>query len=485
MKLVCMLALCSLLSACSGTQSTKEEIEPAVAAMALASPSPLEQRSLTHEVISVDQPTSGSDPQEKPFSTKTSISKEILVPSQPVDYRETIKFINAKKSIISDSTRVPLNGLYTRILLENKLTGSNCDKDNGCISKLINYEKRRYLARLFSSRRVVLNASANINVQAYSASIPLLTISEISSSEVGESWERAKVYTKGDEPLFLVPPSSTSGSLVLTFKGSEDRTINSSRALDIAIGTLGILSPQSQLLTSLNKKSITDKAKAIDSAISKSFSEALSESIVLELVLDSWNKDDTYVLTMNLPQDKTDWEADSDQMAKVGIWTLKFDAPRVSAFYPIFICGDEDASFGKPNCQINYENARNAVYKEFLSKRDYFRVLDAPLYQINDSEKISVGRIMSELTSVKRLNDTSYIKALDNPKNNEKLVDVIQACSDIARKSSELGLSAVDSSLIVYSTFMASSMVKIPSSKWLERLPLLSSCQLAVEGIYN
>lgn len=418
-------------------------------------------------------------------TTHQSTGDLIYVPNQPVDYRETIKFIDAKKIINLNAPRIPLNGLYTRVLLENNLTSSECNPKEGCTSKILNYKKRNFLSRFFSSTRVALSASANVNVQAYSASIPLLTITEISSSEVGESWERTKVYTKGDEPLFLVPPSSTSGSLVLSFKGSEDKTLNSSKALDVAIGTVGILSPQSQLLTSLNKKSIMDKSKAIDNAISKSFSEALSESIVIELVLDSWNNKDKYQLTMNLPQDKTDWEADIGSMAKVGIWTLRLDAPRVSAFYPVFICNNDKSNLIKANCEVSYEDARDAVYKEFLRNGDYFRVLDAPLYQINDTEKISVATIISELSSVKRLNDTSYISALDNLDDREKFADVTQACSDIARKASELGLSAVDSSLIIYSTFMASSMVKIPSSLWQQRLPQLSSCKLAVSEIVN
>ncbi|EGR0209062.1 hypothetical protein FMH16_21200 [Vibrio vulnificus] len=398
--------------------------------------------------------------------------------SQPVDYRETIKFVNAKADIERDQIRVPLNGLYTKVTLQNLLVSADC-QDPNCKSELINYDKRNSIARFFSSKRVAVSASANINVQAYSASVPLLTITEISSSEVGESWERMKIYSKGDEPLFLVPASITSGTLMLTFRGSEDKKLDSSKALDVAIGAVGILAPTSQLLTSLNKQSVSDKAKAIDSAIAKSFSESLVETVAVELVLDSWHPKDAYTLTMNLPKDKTDWGAQNSDMAKVGIWTLKFDAPRVSAFYPVFICFNEKA---KPNCVKDYEEARTAVYKQFLSRRDYFRVLDASLYQINDSDKITVGNIISELDSVKRLNDSSYINVLNQKTpDKDKIADINQACSDIARKTAQLGISTIDSSLIIYSTFMASSMVKIPALDWQKHLTSLTACNLGVE----
>ncbi|ELV8724073.1 hypothetical protein QNE44_004237 [Vibrio harveyi] len=425
-----------------------------------------------YEPLSVDETFESQPDEPEPLKTPPKTK------SQPVDYRETIKFVNAEVKIETNQPRIPLNGLYTKITLQNRLIGTDC-KDPNCKSELINYDKRNAIARFFSSKRVAVSASANINVQAYSASVPLLTITEISSSEIGESWERMKVYTKGDEPLFLVPSSVTSGSLILTFRGSEDKKLDSSKALDVAIGAVGILAPSSQLLTSLNKQSVSDKAKAIDSAIAKSFSESLVESVVVDLTLDSWHPNDTYQLTMNLPKDKTDWGAKNSDMAKVGIWTLKFDAPRVSAFYPVFICLNEKS---KPNCVRNYTEARDSVYQQFLSRRDYFRILDASLYQINDSDKISVGNIISELDSVKRLNDSSYInvfnqKALDR----NKLADINQACSDISRKSAQLGLSTIDSSLIVYSTFMASSLVKVPALDWEKNLASLSACNLGVE----
>lgn len=421
------------------------------------------------------------EPAEVESSQMNAQSSTPTTKSQPVDYRETIKFINADAFIERDKQRVPLNGLYTKVTLQNLLVGTDC-KDPNCKSELINYDKRNPIARFFSSRRVAVSASANINVQAYSASVPLLTITEISSSEVGESWERMKIYTKGDEPLFLVPSSITSGSLMLTFRGSEDKKLDSSKALDVAIGTVGILAPSSQLLTSLNKQSVSDKAKAIDSAIARSFSESLVESVAVELVLDSWHPTDVYKLTMNLPKDKTNWGAKSSDMAKVGIWTLKFDAPRVSAFFPIFICLNDKA---KPNCVKDYTEARNTVYQQFLSRRDYFRVLDASLYQINDSDKISVGNIVSELDSVKRLNDSSYISVFkQSPLDQNKLADINQACSDISRKAAQLGLSTIDSSLIVYSTFMASSLVKVPALDWESNLASLSACNLGVELLH-
>lgn len=464
---------------------------------------------------SMPQPSSGETPGKDKSIDKSSNREPSVSQGQEISYQETIKFISAKfssntsdlvppntshiepsktsniessnsshkespntshKESPNTSKRIPLNGLYTKVTIKSKLDSISC-KDNVKCNKngTFNYLSRNGFLRFFYSKRVAISANANIDVKAYSATIPLLTITEISSNEVGESWERTKIYSKGDEPLFLIPPNVTSGSLKLVFRGSEDKSLSSSKALDITIGAIGILAPQSQLLTSLNKKALGDKANALDTAISKLFKESLTETVQVELMLDSWHPNDSYDLVMRLPEDKTNWS--STDLHDIGRWELKFEAPRVSAFYPIFVCITDEAKVG---CKDSYNNAKEEVFKQFKGKKDFFRVLDASLYQINDSEKITIGSIMSKLTSVNQLDDTKYLETTYNAVMNS---EVNLACADIARKSSELGLSSVDASLAIYSIFMASSIVKVPSKYWSENLSDFSACELAVSEL--
>lgn len=258
-------------------------------------------------------------PQFSTPPTKTSVAssgemaqsaRQVNAPQSLINYLETIKFIQADSKIELNSSRVPLNGLYTKIMIKNKFPSiATCyDLDTCQSDDYLEYEKRGAISRFFLPKRVSLSSYVKLDTSAYQTTIPLLAIDETSSSEVGSSWDRSKVYSHETEPLFLVPTNISRAKLMYSFSGNEENKLNSAKVLDVAIGAINILSPSSSLLTSLNKQSISDKSKAIDSAIANAFSESILETIELSLRLDSWSGKDVYLLTMKLPKDKTDWE---------------------------------------------------------------------------------------------------------------------------------------------------------------------------------
>lgn len=403
----------------------------------------------------------------------------------PLNYLETIKFIQAKADIDLTAERVPLNGLYTKILIQNQLSSVN-ECQSGCESDgYLEYEKRGVIPRFFLPKRVSLSSYVKLDTSVYQTTIPLLAIDETSSSEVGSSWDRSKVYSHETEPLFLVPTNISRAKLMYSFSGNEENKFNSAKVLDVAIGAINILSPSSSLLTSLNRQSVSDKSKAIDSAIANAFSESLLETIELSLRLDSWSAKDVYFLSMQMPQNKTDWESKPEKLSTVGQWLITFEAPKISAFYPYHVCGANPQVTNRISssyCFKNYVEAEVSVYQEFKKNKDYYRILDTSLYQLNDSQKVSISSMIAELPSVQRLADGSYRSAFTN-KDTSKIQDMNIACSDIARKVTSLGFSVVDTNLVVYSTFLSSSLMKVNASDWEKNLSQMKSCELAVKQL--
>ncbi|NOI58179.1 hypothetical protein [Vibrio coralliilyticus] len=398
-------------------------------------------------------------------------------------FLNTVRFIDTSKSVNEQNERIPLNGLYTKLLIYTAYDNDTCSQDKSCVIKDLEYKKRWGLTRFFFPKRVTLNASAKVDLGVYKTTVSLLSIDETSSSEVGSRWERYIIDDHTTEPLFLVPQNITHATLDYSFTGNEDTSFSSAKALDIAIGAVSIVSPTSSLITSLNKQSVSDKSAAIDKAIANAFSESLIETKTLGLRMDSWSVGDTYTLKMKLPKDeKTDWEA--EKLATVGIWSVRFDAPRISAIYPYHVCGKD--SSGQPNvikgknCFESYAQAKEAVFGEFKRNRDYHRVLDTELYKLNDSNKVSVSSLIGELPSVKRLNDKTYLTAFASGSlNRDGIQDMNTACADISREMTKLGLSVVDTSLVIYSTFLSSSLVKLDANAWETNLAMMKSCDLS------
>lgn len=437
-------------------------------------------------------------PQFSTPPTKTSVAssgemaqsvRQVNAPQSLINYLETIKFIQADSKIELNSSRVPLNGLYTKIMIKNKLPSiATCyDLDTCQSDDYLEYEKRGTISRFFLPKRVSLSSYVKLDTSAYQTTIPLLAIDETSSSEVGSSWDRSKVYSHETEPLFLVPTNISRAKLMYSFSGNEENKLNSAKVLDVAIGAINILSPSSSLLTSLNKQSISDKSKAIDSAIANAFSESILETIELSLRLDSWSGKDVYLLTMKLPKDKTDWESKLDNLSTVGQWVIKFEAPKISVFYPYHLCGKEpgDADgISSEYCFNSYTDAEKSVYKEFKKNEDYYRVLDTSLYQLNDSQKVTISNIISEIPSVQRLADSDYSSSFKK-NDTTKIQDINIACSDIARKVTSLGLSVVDTNLITYATFLSSSLIKVNAYDWENNLNKMKACEILGKKIVN
>lgn len=193
------------------------------------------------------------------------------------------------------------------------------------------YRERSWLARYLLGKKFDFNLAVKITIGDYETTIPLVTVSHESDSS-GEQWTRTLSHNLVDFPLFLVKADGSSSIPIFDIKLSADKTINSSiagAALQVAIGGIQQVSPGSSVLTTLTAQSSKTKANAIDTAISKLFSDGITEEHIAHSDLRAWQSADGVIIKVQIPHDETNWNS---ELQSIGTWKITFEAPQPSIF---------------------------------------------------------------------------------------------------------------------------------------------------------
>lgn len=262
--------------------------------------------------------------------TTTPSAKVISQTEESSQINVTPLTVFSEQKIKKEDTTA-LSNFYTRIFITSNLASKNGQKNipNKLLDKL-KYQKRNIFKRYFWGQKFDINLSAHIKIGNYETTAPLLTISHQSNSD-GEQWSRVVSHELLDFPLFLVKENGGSSIPVVNFvlSGSKEQSsVMAGTALNVAITAIKQVSPEAAVLTKLTSQSIKNKARAIDDAIGKLFSNGLKEGHIAHQDLRNWNGDGGVSIALKIPKNEGDWDA--EKLFDVGTWTVSFDKPRPS-----------------------------------------------------------------------------------------------------------------------------------------------------------
>jgi hypothetical protein len=287
--------------------------------------------------------------------------------------------------------RTVLQGAYMRLFAVGDMKHDNAEAgrtEGQARPHPFAYEgrKRNLLERLVhgESKSAVLVANVSIrnpNTQInHQTTMPLLTITHDSNSEVGEAFLTDVTDSLIDTPYFKVGPNST---ISTQFEIKTSKTITSKvvRLVLESINTLAsVASPTSSLVTELNKDSVNNRAGRVDDVIGRLFSETISETIRGEGTIHDWKPGSYFQVHLdNIMREMFD----SKQVNRFGTWTVELARPRPSMFSNVEYyclenseCGDSvrQAAFENLSASsvLDFQVATNVSLGDYLLGEDWF-----------------------------------------------------------------------------------------------------------------
>jgi hypothetical protein len=309
---------------------------------------------------------SGTLVQPDPSSAETSPPQN-ETNTQQLQYIDVTPYLNFEsywpvtknESDSEKANRTVLQGAYMRLFA---VGGMGHDKTEGqARPNPFAYEgrKRNLLERLIhgESKSAVLVANVSIrnpNSQInHQTTMPLLTITHDSNSEVGEVFLTDVTDSLIDTPYFKVGPNST---ISTQFEIKTSKTITSKvvRLVLESINTLAsVASPTSSLVTELNKDSVNNRAGRVDDVIGRLFSETVSETIRSERTINDWKPGSFFQVYLdNIMREMFD----SKQVNRLGTWRVQLARPRPSMFSDVEYYCLEDSKCGDNVRQAAFEN---------------------------------------------------------------------------------------------------------------------------------
>jgi hypothetical protein len=333
--------------------------------------------------------------------TNTQQLQYIDVTPYHIDVTPYLNFVSywpvPKNRRIDPMSRTVLQGAYMRLFAVSDkrlfavgdMTHDNAEADKTEGQARPNpfaYEgrKRNLLERLIhgESKSAVLVANVSIrnpNSQInHQTTMPLLTITHDSNSDVGEAFLTDVTDSMINTPYFKVGPSST---ISTQFEIKTSKTITSKvvRLVLESINTLAsVASPTSPLVTKLNKDSVNNRA--VGDVIGRLFSETVSETIRSERTINDWKPGSHFQVYLdNIMREMFD----SKQVNQLGTWTVQLAPPRPSMFSDVeyycledLECGDSvrKAAFENLSASsvLNFQVATNVSLGDYLLGEDWF-----------------------------------------------------------------------------------------------------------------
>ena len=305
-------------------------------------------------------------------------------------------------------------------------------------------EKRSAFSRFFVGKTISANLTFKVGVlggrPAYSATIPVVAMSHASSKDAGEQWS-TDVYGQSVNKLVRVRSGSR---IVLSVElarsvSSDSRVVQS--ALNVAREATKAIAPQSDLLTTFTKSSVDKEAQIWDSALSKLFGVSISEQVLSDSLL-SEIVPGTPIASVNLLLPKNISDFGKDNNLHFGQWSVSLDCPTRSLFIPqnIVEAADNDIVEAADNGKQKLECQPQPTESLTGFKLSPERVLGYPI-----SENAT---IYSYLLSSTGFND--HVQNVAASSSKEVAKEAQKMCSAILSAGEELGLTRVDSNLLVW-----------------------------------
>jgi hypothetical protein len=333
------------------------------------------------------------------------------------------------------SSNLSFADTYTRLLVFSKLPGDG-DQASEKPAPPLAYEERQWWERAFVGRDFSVSLSAKVSVGSFEATVPLATIGHQSNSD-GEQWSRAIHHSKANFPLFLVKTDGSGSIPVIKLAVSGTKSYSSRGAAAAVQAVLGVAQASGQplgVITRLSEQSTKDKARAVDTALSKLFSSGITEEHWTDRDLRFWSIDDTgrprgVTVDFSIPGEK-DWNAPLN----VGRWTLTFDFPRLSIFSDWRICD----TVKLPRCAATPEEAAGKI----LGEIDQGEVLNYVLWN-GDNNLGTVKAFVAQ--------QDWYVSAQIALAAGATAVPAAESlCRRIANEITGLGLSSFDARVVVW-----------------------------------
>lgn len=337
------------------------------------------------------------------------------------------------------------NGFYTRLIV-NGVTPQpqhNGDekkgKENSENPINLPYKMRNFIEKFFIDKHSSLNLTAHVKAGSFTATVPLATLDHITNGSEGESFTRIVIHSAKDFPLFSLRRNN--GSIVsVKFSLRASKSLSSAMAgsaLSVVQNATKLVAPQSAVVTTLTQDSTQRIASAIDQAVAKLFSMTISEEHVWDDDINGWeinaedstNAENGIKVELWIPEEEGEWTDDANR--SVGVWTVRFDAPRPSVFADIKIC---KGAIGR--CQEDPAEARKAAYNSANPNE----VLSFQLVR----EAQNIGTVASYLKKT-----DWFSAALTQFGGRVSSESVTQFCRNIKASITDIGLNGTDADIVV------------------------------------
>jgi hypothetical protein len=341
---------------------------------------------------------------------------------------------------------VNFTGAYTRVTVSSFLYDGDTTAEPGQSTVPALKYPEAGITDYFLGKKYDLNLSVKVDVGQYQGTIPLATVSNSRGKE-GISALRDLTHEAGDFPWFLVKPGARP---TVVFQLSGSQTLQSGAAggaLKVALAAIKAVAPEADVVTTLSASSVKAKAEAVDTAISKLFSSAISEGHRADTSFDKWTPTGGFYLSLRIPAKEGDWNG---VLQSVGGWRVNMDSPRASIFSDIYLC-----KTSATRCDTDLKKAADKVYDEVQASD----VLGFPLLGGKDGA-VTVKTFLLKLDA--------YGKALTAfsgvPKNDTSVGDGF--CKSVRSAVGESGLNHVDADIIVWAAIRGLQFPSIAHDSW-------------------
>lgn len=356
-------------------------------------------------------------------------------PAKPINLTPLSKYTDEWQ--LSTSAGASFSDAYTRLLILGEVLADGGQPNSSQTTPLL-YKERAWWLRALLGQEFSINLTAKVAVGAFETTVPLATIGHQSNSD-GEQWSRVIHHAKSNFPLFLVKADGSTSVPVVKLSVNGTKSYSSrgaAAAVQVALGVARATAQPVSVVTRLSEQSNKDKARAIDTAISKLFSSGVTEEHWTDRDLRLWSVDDNrrprgVVVDFAIPSDEQDWNSPAQ---KVGRWTITFDYPRPSIFSDWRICNTDTI----PRCARTRADAEKHVHKEI----DASEVLNYVLWN-GDNNLGTIRAFVSQQDWY-----VSAQTALATP--GTAATTASSLCRRIANEITGLGLNGFDARIVVW-----------------------------------
>jgi len=385
---------------------------------------------------------------------------------------------------------INLADLYTRLIIVNQdaLVGNCSSNCQGSVSpeEVRDYEleKRGWLAKLLSNRKIGITTLANVEVQDPPVpvrNLPLFSLTHDSVRGQGEVFASLLTGSHVQTPLFRLT-ANTAITIHLNTNISDEKAFAISPVVLKAVqAAVQIAAPTSTVYTTLSKDEVGNAAKALDTALNGLFSQTITEDIQIGSLSSGWNLrfgEPAYDVVVrglvpgDLVHSKADEGADpyaspSDHV--IGTWDIEALCPRPSLFDARDICsaigntrpaaGGGSGASGGPNPPSKIAVTDADAIKTLVNRTKHDILLSLTPSQVL-SANLSSAVTIQDFVKVQQF----YTDFIGRDSKSRTDADTITFCANARDALYKVGLNQFDATLVLWAMDQSMSGISDLSS---------------------